>query len=355
MNGSSLVCAYPILRIVFGSTQSVLMATVRVCVICCVLPFLVLIAAALENSLVLDRGTGVLQHPGFFSFVITAPLILCLTWALLHRTSALVEHLARFSTTGALPAPLRRIVRRKIVLLALRDRFRYFLVLGSIAGLFYTIVNLRWVMDPERFYGTMTFDSPDHLLVFVVNRLHVAFMLVVVIPTGLFVCISVTSFMHRVLKFMSGENLLEIDLFHSDNCGGLSEFGTLNAQVMGIYVCITANIIMNMESHRSHIRMHILPLLVMTALIIFQSIAAVYYIHRCVHAKRLEALNVVNDRLNQQFREMRRMGGFTDDLLTVRNHLMRIRTFPYAFHILSLVNLLRAAPALLAAARLVIR
>jgi hypothetical protein len=355
VKGTTLVCSYPVLRLVFGSTSDTTSAIVRALVIGCVLPFLVLIAAAFEHSLVLSEGTGVLQHAGFFSFVVTAPLIPYLTWALLQRTAFLLAGLPRFSATGNLPAPLRRIVRQKLLLIGLRTRMKFTFVLGSVIGLFYVILNARWVMDAETFYGTPTFDSPDHLLVFVVNRVYVAFMLVIITPTALFACLSITSMMHRILKFMSNTDILEIDLFHSDNCGGLSEFGSLNATIMAIYVCILANIIMNMESHESEVGMLLLPLMVMSTLIILQSIAAVYYIHKCIQAKRREALRVVNEKLNSQFRELRVTGHFSDELLAVRNHLITIRSFPYSTHVLGFVNLLRAAPALLAVLRAVLR
>ncbi|MDB4951194.1 MAG: hypothetical protein JWM27_3843 [Gemmatimonadetes bacterium] len=225
----------------------------------------------------------------------------------------------------------------------------------SMCGMFYTLLNMRWVMEPVRFYGTPTFDSLDHTLVFVANRLFMAFMTIYVFPTSLIVCIGATVLIRRVLNYMARTDQITINLFDSDNCGGLSEFGLINALIMGIYFILLTNIVLNMQSHRSQTWMLVLPLIGMSIVIALQSVLAVYSIHGCVQAKKQEALTNVSRRLSNQLIDLEKSGYFPSDLLALRDHLLSVRTYPYSTYINGVVNLLRLSPALLGVARLVFR
>ncbi|MFL5383228.1 MAG: hypothetical protein ACJ8GN_11975, partial [Longimicrobiaceae bacterium] len=165
---------------------------------------------------------------------------------------------------------------------------------------------------------------------------------------ALFVGIFVTVALVRALKFMRAESLFRIDLFHSDNCGGVSAFGALNAIILGIYFCVVGQILVLAVAHTQYIAAQVLPLCAMSVLIVAQSFIALLSIHQVVQNRKKEALEVVNEHLNREFVALPKKGQFPDELLSIRTHLMAIKTFPYSREVSAVVNFFRLAPAAVA-------
>jgi predicted membrane channel-forming protein YqfA (hemolysin III family) len=153
---------------------------------------------------------------------------------------------------------------------------------------------------------------------------------------------------------MERDGVLRIDFFHSDNCGGVSRFGTINMIVMMIFTCILIVILALLETHNYRHRTTTVPLFCTSAGLILLSVGTVFYLHKAVQQQRRAALVRVNAMLNKSLDGPLSREEFPNHLLGIRSHLLALKTYPYSGVARSAVNVLRAAPAVWALVRLVI-
>jgi hypothetical protein len=155
--------------------------------------------------------------------------------------------------------------------------------------------------------------------------------------------------MVSILKFLCDDDILLINLFHPDNCGGTSPFGRINLLILGVYGNFFLIIYAMYMTHRQAYLVITVSLIACSVLAILQSVFAVYYIHKAIAQKKSEYIQAVTERLNEQFAaSFQQNGKFPNDLLTFRNHLMSVHTFPYTSGALIAVNVIRFVPAALA-------
>jgi hypothetical protein len=171
-----------------------------------------------------------------------------------------------------------------------------------------------------------------------------------VYSVAIFVALHVTASLISILKYLSRNNILRINLFHEDNCGGTSKFGNINLLILGIYANFFAVMYAMYMTHRTTYPAMIASLIACSVLAIAQSVVAVYHIHKTVAQKKSECIEAMTARLNQQFtaslsQENER---FPNDLLAFRNQLIETHTFPYAASALAAVNVIRFAPVAIA-------
>ena len=154
---------------------------------------------------------------------------------------------------------------------------------------------------------------------------------------------------------MCAQKVLRIDFFHPDNCGGVSVFGLINILIMGVYACLFIVMGALQFTHsRNNYATIVVPLLVVSLVFIAQSFGAVYYIHRFAAIKKKESLAIINEHLNNEMQSVFATKRFSTGLIYARNHLIGIRTYPYANVSALLVNGFRFIPALAAIAKLAI-
>jgi hypothetical protein len=354
MHHTGLVRAFPCLHLVFGKTTDWRIGALRAFGFGSIPAALVTLGAFLDGTLTSTPGNppGLVTHLGFWGFFLTGPIIAFLTWLTLLRTEAICASLPSFNVGERFPRALREILARERRRLTRRSLRRDLLPVFALVGVFGTLLNVRMGMNPLRYWGADCFDCVGHPFGYFAAKLYIALTLVYLYPTAIFVGVFVTLALVRVLRFMRVENLFRIDLFHSDNCGGVSSFGALNAIILGVYFCVAAQILILIVSHTQYIAAQVLPLCVVSILIVAQSIIAVLSIHRVVQNRKKEALKVVNEHLNREFSDLPAKGKFPDELLSIRAHLLSIKTFPYSREVSVIVNFFRLAPALVAVAHI---
>lgn len=314
-------------------------------------PILIAGGCWIDGTLVMaDPGKGLGQHYGYWAFFITTPIIVLLTAYLFDKFSAVIREPDHYciGLTYEMDARLCRLVRRHLQSLSLRSRTVW--IFGFIVFVFFCwwLVNVINTISPIGTYQHDVFDAFSHPYGFYLAKAYLLFVLTVVYSTAIFVALHITVSMYSILKFICRYEILSVNFFHPDNCGGTSQFGNINLIILGIYIDLFAVIVGNYFTHRHTYLAMTASLVACSVLAVAQSLGAVYSIHQAVAQKKRACIDAVTAQLNNQFALSLRGEHFPDDLLAFRNHLLGIRTFPYTGEALVAINVMRLAPVALA-------
>ena len=316
----------------------------------CVFPFLIGWCCKVDDTLELPaEGKGLFQHYGFWAIFVTTPVILILSAALLERfidtiTNLDVHYVGSDSDTEA---TLNELVRGLISHISLRSFSSTILLVISTALAGFATYNIVTTLDPRPVYGHDVFDALRHPYGFFTTKVYVFMVFTVTWSIAVFLATSVTVSLVMLLKFLTRHRILQINVFHSDNCGGTSRFGTINLLVLALYVCLLSVPIVMFVTHKR-------TYLVMNAavfgclLLVIQNIVGVYYIRRLVAQKKEECIQATSRLLNAQLRETFDGGAFADSLLAFHAHIMAMHTLPYTRGALATVGLINLASAAVA-------
>jgi hypothetical protein len=336
-----------ILRVSSGSRGVDLKSVLRTLAWSSFLPAAVCLGSTLDGTWELaGDGKGLGEHLGFWAWVVTTPLLVELTVAILACFLATMRNLEEF-TTGPVPPQLRRLLGRHLKSISLRSDSRYILYLFSLVGFMFAILNIRETLQPVSTYGNIVYDSLPFLRGFLLTKMYLMMLWTLVYPPVLYVVLHVTISVSMILKELCDRDLLKIDFFHRDNCGGLSVFGFINTLVMAVYATILVVVICLDLTHSRRYSTLLLSLFATSALLLLQSVATVYYIHKCATIQRNKLLISLNKRLSAALIESPGAER-PSDLFSLRAHVLALHTFPYAKPVSLAMNILRFSPALVA-------
>ena len=318
------------------------------------LTFPILIAAAClfdHTFTMVDPAKGFTQHYGFWAIFATTPIILFMTSYLLYKFTNTICDVDEYCVDAS--AEVRRsvetLVRRHVESLGLRSRSVAILVMLVIGLLWWCILNVLNTTTPTDTYRHDVFDSYAHPSGFVVTKVYVFIVFAAAYAVAIFVAVHVTLSMISIMKYLRINKIFRIDLFHADNCGGLSRFGNINLLIMGIYINFFIVIFAMYRTHQTTYPVMLFSLIGSSVLAFAQSVVAVYHIHLAVAARKEECLEVVVERLNDLAPlSLPPKNRFPTELLALRNHVAGVSTFPYARGAAAAVNVIRFAPAAMA-------
>jgi hypothetical protein len=321
-----------------------------------VFPFLIAWGCALDDTLELAMdGKGLSQHYGFWAIFVTTPLILILSSVLIERFMATVTHLdLYFVGSGAdTKVQLDCLIDRLVRHISLRSRSSTVLILLSLVFAGFGVHNFLMTTDPMVTYGHDVFDAFKHPYGFFVTKVYVLLVFTIAWSIAAFLATSVTFSMVTLLKFVSRHRILQINVFHSDNCGGTSRFGTLNLLVLALYACLlTVPFAMFLTHKHTYLAMDVS--LFGCFLLLVQNVMGVYYIQRLVAQKKEECIEATARILNAQLGDTFDGGQFADHLLSFRAHVIGMHTLPYtksALAAVGMINLVAAAVAIFSFAK----
>jgi hypothetical protein len=316
-----------------------------------VFPFLIAWCCELDDTLELPiDGKGLSQHYGFWAIFVTTPLILILSSALLDRFVATVTNLdVHFVGVGPdTKAELERLVDRLVSHVSLRSLSSTLLIFLSLVFAGLGVYNVLMTINPMATYGHDVFDALKHPSGFYVTKAYVFLVFTIAWSIAVFLATSVTFSMVMVLKFVTKHRILQINVFHSDNCGGTSRFGMLNLLILALYTCLlTVPLAMFLTHKHTYLVMDMA--LFGCFLLLIQNVVGVYYIQRLVAQKKEECIEAANKILNAQLSDTFGGGEFAENLLAFRGHVMGMHTLPYtksALAAVGLINLVSAAVAI---------
>jgi len=350
----AVITRYPFLGVCANERGIDLRSCLRTILWWSVLPALVVLGSFLDSSWYLATGAvGLFRHYGFWAWVLTSPAITLLVVCALVKFISLMQTIERYSITNSVPRELEELIARHISSLSLQQRTRFVHILFVVIGLLFGVLNIRQTLDPVPIYGNIVYDSLPYWRGFILSKIYLFGLWTVIYPAAIFISLHLTWSLIVILRHMCNHEILKIDFFNRDNCGGVSAFGAINALIMAIYACIFVVIIALHETHRHTYATLLLASISMFAIFALQSFGAVYYIHKFVSLKRDQELEVVNKRLALEVRNVVVEGGHISlDLISLRTHMLSLNTYPYNKITLSIVNLIRLAPAAVALAKL---
>lgn len=315
-------------------------------------PLVILVCSVADGTLKMSSDDkGLTQHYGFWVIFITTPLIIFLTWRLYRRFLTVTHRLDQYciEVSDEMRGRVQTLVRKHIRSLSLRERSSWILVFLIIVMFFWWLFNVVKTITPEQTYHHDVFDSYSHIFGFLSSKVYILLVFTFVYSIAIFIALHVTASMISILRFLFRNDILRIDLFHSDNCGGTSKFGNINLLILAIYSIFFAIDLSMYLTHRQAYLAIIASLVASSVLAIAQSMAAVYFIHMAVAKKKETSMDLLSSRLNKEFTlSLNGSASVPSDLLTIRNHVAGVHTYPYATGALTIVNIFRFAPAILA-------
>ena len=321
-------------------------------VIVLALPILILCATWVDGTIRMLEGKGLANHHGFWIIFVSTPGIILLCGALLDRFMKLLREPEGYLTATASPsqlAGLQEIAHKQVEGLCLRTRARYLLFLFVFVGLVYFIINIVQTWQPFGTYGHVVFDAWAHRTGYFATKVYLLPVFTVVYPVAIFVSLHVTLSMVLLLLYLCNNDVLEISYFHQDNCGGTSCFGEVNVFIMGTYALLFAVLAGMRLTHDRTYFVTQSALIFCSVATTFQSVAAVWAIHKFVSNKKRARLAELTQKLNDGLRASLVLNEtFRDELLVARNHVAAIHTFPYAPKMNVAVAAFRFAPAVVA-------
>ena len=290
---------------------------------------------------------GFAQHYGFWAIFVTTPIILFLTRRLLDKFLGSMRKLDDYcvNLTSEMRSQRDKLIHRHVESLSLHSRSVWIFVFVLFVFLCWWLLNIRTTISPFNTYRHDVFDAYSHFFGFYTAKIYGLLLFTLVYSVAVFVALHVTVSMISILKFLHRHDVLRINLFHEDNCGGTSRFGNINLIILAIYANFFTVMYMMYLTHRQTYLAIVVSLIACSFLAMAQSLSAVYYIHKTVAKKKREFMEAMTLKLNKRFTSsLKDDSPFPSDLLAFRNHVVDIHTFPYASGALVAVNFIRFAP-----------
>ena len=306
----------------------------------------VALCCMLEKTMKLpDDGRGFGNHYGIWAIFISSPLLVILVSAIRLKFIHTAHTLSTYTIGTGVPPGLDRKVTEHLNSLDFRQRTRYILWIFVVLGWYWWLVNVEQTLYPLDSYGNDVFDAYPHILGFLSFKAYLGFLWVIVYPFLAYWVLHVFISMIAILKYMSDHELIKLDFFHEDDCGGVSVFGAINSMILSATFMVFATVLAILFTHNGNYISIWSSVIVSFFLIVTQSFLGVYFIHSFVRQKKKEVLSTINRFLNESLITSADRKTFPQDLLAVRNHIAQIRSFPYARGAQLLVNFLRLSPA----------
>ncbi|HEV2737638.1 MAG TPA: hypothetical protein VGU66_03570 [Candidatus Elarobacter sp.] len=313
-------------------------------------PVVIAVACRIDGTIVMPTpGAGLAQHFGYWAIFVTTPCIVLLTVYLVATYASTIQRTQDYCVglTPTLQLRLDRLIALELRRLSLAENMVWVLVLCVFVGFCCWVLNVVNTISPVPTYGHDVFDAYGHRYGYYTAKAYDLFVAAAVWAPAAFFCLYTTFSMVSILRFIYENDIVSVNFFHPDNCGGTSRFGNINLIILCIYANSYAIIYGNYVTHHQTYFAMIAALIGCTAVAIVQSFLAVYFIHRAVAKKKRQVIEAVTAQMNALISAPTGKDAFPSDLLAYRNHLMGVRTFPYARGVLIAVSVIQAAPTVL--------
>lgn len=253
-----------------------------------------LYAARIEGVVHIGGGVGFLSNYGLLSTLIGNAVLPYLARLYFEYVSSFRESRALRQVT---------IVERELSLLRsmlrLQGRYRYVLYFLIFIGSAFWISNtsIHVLGNVEAYWGHKVFDSLEHPISFVLNRLNNVVTWMLVLPFCGYVIVFCTIQLARAVKGAEERKEVAYDLLNPDGCGGFRSIENahvvLNVVTAIVYVQITLHTgtfgRMNAE--------HIIAYVAATLILLFGNTLFLGNIHHRISRLRTEALNDQKDKV----------------------------------------------------------
>lgn len=287
-------------------------------------------AACLDGTTKLPvPGKGFRQHNGYIVLHLMAPVALSLSLLALERFSRLLEKPEPHFIRGAGKQQFREFRDKQLESLNLHSGFIGLLALGIVTGAICTTLVLMQVINPFATYGNDVFNALRYPYGYYAANTYLGLTWTVIIPFSLYIVLHITISMALVLHRARELQVLHIDLFHPDNCGGLSDFGDLNLLLTLYYAPIIISILALAETHIRRYTSLLLPASILPIILVTQAVIGVVAMYRAVQTEKQKRLEELKELLDETLGAPKNAGGGTTALLLWR-HIHDVNAMPYS-------------------------
>jgi len=288
-------------------------------------------AARLDHTTTLPlTGKGFFQHGGYIVLHLMTPVALSLSlWALERFRQILERPEPHFIRSAAGSHQFNALRAWHLSSLNLHSRFIWILGLGVVTGALCTTLILTQVISPQATYGNDVFNAVRYRFGYFVANTYLAVSWTVLIPFSLYIVLHITFSMADLLHHARRLRVLHIDLFHSDNCGGLSDFGDLNLRLTLYYIPIIISLIALAETHTRRYTSLLLPAFILPIVLVIQALIGVITMYRAVKTEKHQRMEDLKGLLCDTLDTPQGVQGGTTALLLWK-HIHDVNAMPYS-------------------------
>lgn len=250
-------------------------------------------AAAKERVLHIDQGVGLLDNYGLLSTIVGNAVSL-------YVAKKYYDGVCSMRTSKAIvnAAPVEESLSTLTDMIHMRQRYK-FLIYGLVTlGLLFGLSNVAGhvIDNPEVRWGHKVFDSTDHPLSFIANRVHGLYTLLIIMPFIGHVMVYSSIQLRQAIAVASREGALTYDLLNPDQRGGFSFVDKAHIAFNVVAALVYIQITMHIETFKMNPE-HVIAYIVLTLLLIFINRIFLGDIYGTVKKLKLESLNKVKDKV----------------------------------------------------------
>jgi len=346
-NAKSLLKGFKFLSFAFNFDGTIsIKRMVLVLLVTLIFPLINILGSYFDNTFYLPgNGRGLLQHYGVWAFFITTPIILVFTILSVHNFILLINNVNRYLINERMPKELEKVISAQLNSISLKSNSRFILLLFIIVGFMFSIVNYIQTLHPLETFGNDIYDSYNYKFGFIANRIHLTILWTIIYPVVLFIVVHIYVSTILILKRIYEEKIFYMDLFSEDGCGGASRFRKIILLITCVYLLIFIVMITLKVTHNSSYLTINLPLIFMTIFFIAHNSVGIYYLTKIIKSKKNEYLEKINSQLKLS---LNNLSSIPENLLALRDHVINIKTNPYATDLGKLTGIISFFPTLLA-------
>jgi hypothetical protein len=249
-------------------------------------------AASREGVLRINQGIGLLDNYGLLSTIVGNAVSL-------YAAKKYYDGVCSIRTSKAVvnAAPVEESLSTLTDMILMRRRYK-FLIYGLVAlGTIFGLSNVAGhVLDnPEVRWGYKVFDSTDHPLSFIANRVHGLYTLLIIMPFVGHVMVYSSFQLRQAMAMASREGALTYDLLNPDQRGGFAFVDKAHIAFNVVAALVYVQITMHIETFKMNPE-HIIAYVVLTLFLIFINRIFLGDIYATIRRIRLESLNKMKDK-----------------------------------------------------------
>lgn len=208
------------------------------------LEFIVLyFAAKSEGVLVIENGVGLLRNYAVFSALFGDAFLLFI----IKKYSDVYLSIEKIKTIPKSDIIFSEFENyRKMIRLDTRHKFALYMFIFVGISAWISNVTFHVLGQAETHWGSLVFDSTDHRISFILNRVNNFYSWVIILPLCVYIALIASTQLYTTLNAILKNASAKYDLLNPDRCGGFSFVGTAhvfyNFAVAIVYVQITIHI-----------------------------------------------------------------------------------------------------------------
>src|ERR1700733_621635 len=302
----------------------------------------------------LPPGKGLLIHYGFQVAFLSGPLVLMTTYYALAFFLQIARDIDELIVPGTSMIVVRDLFKPQIDSLLLRGRWQGMLWLLIVIGVAISFLIFRNLDHPTPYWGNDVFNARAYWSSYYVANAYLLLVWGVIYPLGVFYAVHLTLSTELVVSQLMQRGFLKLNFLHIDKCGGMARFGTINVFIMLIYVwpfCATYALHV---THKYTYLSLVVGAVASSIALILQSLYGIYWVARAIRSQREAEIADLNTRIRNAMDDDKH--NFTAAVATMeyRDRVLSVSPYPYSGAALTMVNVLRFAPTVIALAKAII-